>query len=66
MNQELSKDWEQIKKSFGIKAFERIENHCSRLYMKIEDLSKSREKWKEQCFSLQRELDNFKLEFGIK
>ena len=62
MSPELTKEWKKIKDVWGVEAFERIEKYYYTLYRKIEDLQKSREKWKEKFFELQRENDELKKE----
>jgi len=47
--EEIRKSMNELKGKLGIKAFEEVEHFIFTLYRKIEDLIKSRDKWKSKC-----------------
>lgn len=50
----LRKEWKEIEDKLGLNALERLKNYYLQLWMKIEDLITSREKWKERCLIAER------------
>lgn len=53
INEEI-KFFKEFEKNFGFEAYEKIKKIMSRLYMKIEELEKSREEWKKKYNELKK------------
>jgi len=49
---QIIKQLNKIKEVWGVEAFEEIMEFCFKLYQKIEDLTKSRNNWKQKYMDL--------------
>jgi len=56
----IEKQFKDFEKKFGFKTYENIKQIYSSLYQKIEELKKSRDKWKEKYNSLKNGSNNSK------
>ena len=52
------KNWKEIEDKLGITAWEEARNTISKLISKIEELTKSRDKWKEKYLKTTQERKN--------
>lgn len=51
----IGKLFKEFEKKFGFECYESIKEILGKQHMKIEELTKSREKWKEKYFKLKNE-----------
>ena len=51
----IYKDWKKIEQKFGIDAWENVREFIWKQQLKIEELTRSREKWKEKFMKLKGE-----------
>ena len=49
---QLINKWKKIEEKFGLDAWNEVRNYYSSLFNKIEDLIKSRNKWREKYLKL--------------
>ena len=55
---ELAKEFKELEKKLGIDAYNEITKFMFTLYRKIEDLTISRDKWREKFEELKKEVKN--------
>ena len=61
-HKEILKQFEKIEKFIGATDLEKLKSMVGTLVMKIEELKKSRQNWKEKFFELQLENEKLKRE----